>query len=84
MSKARTLPAEESTSRTAIPPLFRIVPIACRVDDAALAMGVSESTVWKLIRAGDLPAKRMGRATVIRRRDLHNYVNGLPDVKEAQ
>lgn len=80
MSKPRTLPDEESTSRTAIPPLFRIVPISCRVDDAALAMGVSESTVWKLIRAGDLPARRLGRATLIRRQDLLAFVNGLPMV----
>ncbi len=83
MSKPRTLPAEETTARTAIPPALRILPITYRVDDAALALGVSESTVWGLIRKGELQAKRLGRATVIRRRDLHTFVNGLPTVEPA-
>lgn len=86
MSKERVLSDDESTARTALPVAMRIMPIAYRVDDAAFALGVSESTVWKLIRAGKLPARRLGRATLIRRLDLSTYANSLPpvDVKAAQ
>lgn len=86
MSKTRTLPDGESTARTATPMALRILPIAYRVDDAAFALGVSESTVWGLIRSGKLPARRLGRATLIRRIDLSAYTNGLPpvEVKAAQ
>lgn len=84
MSKPRTLKAEESTARTAMPQAIRIVPVSYRVDDAAHALGVSESTVWGLIKKGAIRAKRMGRATIIRRDDLISYVDALPDTKAAQ
>ncbi len=59
MSKVRTLPPEERTSRAALPAAQRVAPLAYRVDDAAATIGVSDTKVWGLIREGRLPARRL-------------------------
>lgn len=55
----------------AAPPLLR------DKRDAARALGVSLSTLERLIRAGRLPAVKVGAATRIRQSDLDAFVSGL-------
>ena len=38
--------------------------------EAVRILGVSQPTVWRWIKQGSLPAERVGRATLIRRKDL--------------
>ena len=83
MSSPRTLPDEESRSRTAIPPALDILPVAYRVDDAALALGVSERKVWRLIADRKIPSRKIDGSTVILVRDLHRFVKSLPVVMTA-
>ena len=57
--------------------------IACRVSDAARALGICTRTVERLIAAGKLPASRLGRAVVVKVADLErlldaNRIGGMP------
>ncbi|MGI3903065.1 MAG: SWIB/MDM2 domain-containing protein [Janthinobacterium lividum] len=82
MSKPRTLDPPESTSRTALPATQRFVPLAYRVDDAAAVIGVSDGKVWRLIREGRLPARKLDGSTIIRQEDLIAFINDLPLARE--
>lgn len=46
--------------------------------EAARYLRVSDRTVSRLIRAGQLPAARIGRAVRIRQSDLLDMLNGKP------
>lgn len=82
MSKPRTLDPQQNTSRTAVLDAQRIVPLAYRVDEAAQLVGVSKTTVWRLIQEGLLPARKLDGSTVIRHEDLSTFVDGLPLVRQ--
>ena len=82
MSKTRTLDPQQSTFRTAVPATQRLQPLAYRVDDAAAIVGVSKSTVWRLIQEGRLPARKLDSLTVIRHEDLTAFLDGLPLVRQ--
>lgn len=59
--------------------------LAFRVPEAAMMLGLSTSKVWAMIAAGDLPARKIGAATVIRREDLTSYLDAAsPRTKAAQ
>ncbi|HEY3401535.1 MAG TPA: helix-turn-helix domain-containing protein [Geothrix sp.] len=51
--------------------------MAYSVPEAALALGVSKSSVWKLIKEGDLPAVKLGRRTLISAEALQTLLDGL-------
>src|SRR5438105_14223375 len=54
------------------------------VSQAAARLGVSRVTIWRLIRAGDLPVRRLGHRTVrIRGQDLDAILAGPSAVKAA-
>lgn len=59
-------------------------PLAYRVEAAAEAIGVSRSMVWKLIADKKLPARKVGRSTVIRREDLQAFIDATEPQKAAQ
>ncbi|WP_237482697.1 SWIB/MDM2 domain-containing protein [Lichenibacterium dinghuense] len=82
MGRTRTLPTDQSTSRTATPAAQRFVPLAYRIDDAAAIIGVSKSTVWRLIHEGRLPARKLDSSTIIRHDDLTAFIDGLPMVRQ--
>jgi excisionase family DNA binding protein len=50
--------------------------------DAGSLLGVSESTVARLVRDGDLDAVHIGRSARIRAEDLQEYVRNLPTSRE--
>jgi excisionase family DNA binding protein len=52
-------------------PLLLAVPEACRV------IGVSRSTLYELISAGDLSIRKIGRKTLIPRDDLTAFASRL-------
>ena len=45
------------------------------VSEVADAMRVSNMTVYRLIKAGELPAVRVGKNYRIRQRDLESFLN---------
>jgi excisionase family DNA binding protein len=54
------------------------------VAEVADVLRVSNMTVYRLIKAGQLPALRVGKNYRIRSRDLDEFlVNGTADVDEA-
>ncbi len=56
-----------------------VQPVALSVESAARAIGLSRTTVWELVRRGDLPAKRLGNRVMLRVSDLAAFVEALPD-----
>jgi len=51
--------------------------VAYSVPQAALALGISKTSVWKLIKEGDLPAVKLGRRTLIPTGALQTLLDGL-------
>ena len=51
--------------------------------EAARYLRVSDRTVSRLIRAGKLPASRIGRAVRIRQSDLLEMLDGKPSISVA-
>ncbi|MGH2712212.1 MAG: helix-turn-helix domain-containing protein [Actinomycetota bacterium] len=44
------------------------------VNEVAMLMRVSNMTVYRLVKQGDLPAVRIGRGYRIREEDVHRYL----------
>ena len=57
--------------------------LSYRVPEAAAATGLGESTVWKLLDAGKLAARKDGKATLIERAELQRYITSLPTREPA-
>ncbi len=51
--------------------------------EVARYLRVSDRTVSRLIRMGQLPAARIGRAVRIRQSDLLEMLNGKPSVSDS-
>ena len=49
--------------------------VALTVPQAALALGVSERTMWKILRTGKLRYARVGRRVLISVQALREFVN---------
>ncbi|MBI3964772.1 MAG: helix-turn-helix domain-containing protein, partial [Chloroflexi bacterium] len=54
---------------------------AYRPADAAKALGISRSKLYELLQRGELPAKKVGSATLIRRVDLEAWLAAQPEVQ---
>jgi excisionase family DNA binding protein len=48
------------------------------VDDACHVAGIGKSSMFELIKAGAVPARRFGRRTIILRSDLLAWLSALP------
>lgn len=53
-------------------------PLAYRVKDAAKMLGMGKSKLFALIADGQLPARKIGAATVILRADLIAFLESSP------
>jgi excisionase family DNA binding protein len=53
------------------------LPELCRVDEARRVLRISKSTVYELIRRGDLPSVRLGRLVRVPRVALERFAAGL-------
>lgn len=49
---------------------------ACSVSDGARYLGVSEPTVWRMLRSGELTRIRVRGRTLIRYSDMDALLNG--------
>ena len=55
-------------------------PLAVRPREAAHQLGIGHSHFYKLLKAGKIPSRRDGKARIILREDLIEYLNGLTPV----
>jgi excisionase family DNA binding protein len=53
-------------------------PLLVSVEDAARMLGIGRSSMWNLIRYGNIGVRRIGRRTLIRRQALENFA-GVAD-----
>jgi excisionase family DNA binding protein len=58
--------------------------LAYRLPDVARLTGLSLTTVQRLVAEGHLPAVRVGRAVLVRRQDLEDFVAGLPPLRPVR
>ena len=69
--------AAKTARRRKAPPRIDTPPpperVALTVAEAAAVLGLAESTVWGLLRAGKLPRVRIGRNTRINRAVVEAY-----------
>jgi excisionase family DNA binding protein len=56
-------------------------PIAYTISQAAAAAAAGKTIIYAAIKAGELPARKRGRRTVILAADLRAWVDGLPTIK---
>jgi excisionase family DNA binding protein len=56
---------------------------AYSIPEVMCALGVCRDSVYKLINSKRLPAKKIGRRTVISAVDLQRFLEELPTIGEA-
>ncbi|MDB5721884.1 MAG: DNA-binding protein [Alphaproteobacteria bacterium] len=87
-----SLHAQQNGSETAARGEAReltVQPISLRLPDAVRLTGLSRSTLYELMRSGDIEHLKVGRATLIPYRSLQSFVEqrskaGTRSPKEAQ
>ncbi len=52
--------------------------ITVSIVEAAKLLGVCRDRIYVLIRSGDLPARKLGNRTLVRRADIEKLVDELP------
>jgi excisionase family DNA binding protein len=57
--------------------------VAYSVPEAMLALGLCRDSIYKLINSGQLPAKKIGRRTLVLASDLENFLKALPPIGRA-
>ncbi|HKS69072.1 MAG TPA: helix-turn-helix domain-containing protein [Ktedonobacterales bacterium] len=81
---------DRDRSREPVPLSQRLL---LRPEEVAAILGLGRSTIYELLRAGELPTVHIGRATRIPARDLHRWIeqritadgaNGPDDVRNGQ
>ncbi len=58
-------------------------PIAYPLATAIIVSGLSRSSIYRAIKAGDISAVKAGRSTLILADSLRGYLNGLPPALSA-
>lgn len=53
------------------------------IADVAATSGLSEPTIYRAIKSGDLRAKKVGRRTVILPEWVTQWLDASPDTKDA-
>lgn len=52
--------------------------VSLSIPEAIRASGIGRTTIYSLIKSGQLPAKKLGRRTLILQRDLEKLLSDLP------
>lgn len=55
-----------------------LIPLTVSFDGAAAALGVSQSTLKRLVRSGEMPTVKVAGRRLVRHADLTAYVDRLP------
>lgn len=74
------------TTETKKPKLIDLPPgakLAYTVDEAGPAMGVSRTTVFDMIRNGEVIAKKLRGRTIITRDELQRVIDEAPPARAA-
>ena len=50
------------------------------INDVRAVSGLGKTTVYKLIKAGSLPARKVGKKTVVFRKDVEHFFSSLPGI----
>lgn len=58
-------------------PAHAVTPLCYSITDAAVALGLSQRSIYNLIDAGKLRRVKAGRRTLIPAADLHAIVEGV-------
>jgi excisionase family DNA binding protein len=66
-------PGPEKAARSAH---ARVAPATYTVPEVAELLGVGTSTIYQMLRAGDIPARRAGDRWIISRRRIHAWLDG--------
>ncbi|ASE39107.1 helix-turn-helix domain-containing protein [Brevundimonas vesicularis] len=77
---------EETASKTALKKIIDLPPgakLAYTVDEAGPAMGVSRTTVFDMIRNGEVMAKKLRGRTIITRDELLRVIDQAPPARAA-
>lgn len=56
-------------------------PIAYTIKDASRVVGVGRTKLYEAIGSGQLPARKLGRRTLIMAADLEDWLAQLPPAK---
>jgi excisionase family DNA binding protein len=48
--------------------------LALSVEETAVVLGIGRSTAWRMVRAGVLPARRLGRRVLVPRAALEEWL----------
>ena len=59
-------------------PADQTMPFAAIPKDAARLSGMSQSTIYNLLREGKIEARKRGNTTLVLMDGLRRYVEGLP------
>lgn len=65
------------------PSISGVQPLVYRPAEAAAALGVSLQMIYKHLRAGTIPARKLGDSTLILRSDLSAVLEALPRAEFA-
>lgn len=57
-------------------------PIFYRPKHARALLGIGNTKFWQLIKAGKLEARKLGSATVITAKSLHDFAEKLPKISK--
>jgi excisionase family DNA binding protein len=55
-------------------------PVGRGIAETCAVLGIGRTSLYELIRAGKLPARKIGRRTIILSADLRRYAESLPTV----
>lgn len=57
--------------------------LAYSINDGARRVNISRAEMYRILKRGDLRAKKQGRRTVVLHADLQAYLASLPDYQAA-
>lgn len=55
-------------------------PLAYSVEETLATLGIGRDKLYKIIKAKQLPARKLGRRTLILASDLNAFVESLPQL----
>jgi excisionase family DNA binding protein len=71
---SQNAPQRRNSGRDGRPPSPSIEQRLAALPAVANALGISTKTVWRILRAGDLPCVRIGARTMVSLADLDAYI----------